>query len=131
MVGDIVKIHEKEVLPADVLILASSGDKGLAYCSTASLDGERNLKFRQAHASIQKKYVSNSEKDFLSKLYMDFYTPNVIDKNFHHFEGVGELQDEGQIEFKLDQALFRGCVIENTPYIIGLVIFTGKETKIM
>jgi magnesium-transporting ATPase (P-type) len=31
----------------------------------------------------------------------------------------------------MNQLLLRGCMLKNTEYIIGLVIYTGAESKIM
>lgn len=45
-VGDVVLLHDKEVVPADILVLATNGDNGNAFCSTATLDGERTLKVK-------------------------------------------------------------------------------------
>ena len=44
IVGDIVKIHSDEFIPADLLILYSSDPKGCCYVETKNLDGETNLK---------------------------------------------------------------------------------------
>ena len=45
-VGKIVKINEDEYIPADMLILNSSGPKGTCYVETKNLDGETNLKIK-------------------------------------------------------------------------------------
>lgn len=47
-VGQVVKINENEFLPADVLLVASSGLEGLCYVETKNLDGETNLKNKLA-----------------------------------------------------------------------------------
>ncbi|KAJ8574686.1 hypothetical protein ON010_g4525 [Phytophthora cinnamomi] len=39
-VGHLVKIHDQEQVPADIVILFSSQDNGEAMCETSSLDGE-------------------------------------------------------------------------------------------
>lgn len=48
VVGDVCFVKEDETFPADMILLKSSNDNGLAYIETASLDGERSLKHRSA-----------------------------------------------------------------------------------
>ena len=47
-VGDIVRVESEEPFPADLILLASSEPEGLCYIETANLDGETNLKIKQA-----------------------------------------------------------------------------------
>ena len=47
-VGMIVKIKRDEYFPADLIIINSSGPKGICYIETKDLDGETNLKHKQA-----------------------------------------------------------------------------------
>jgi magnesium-transporting ATPase (P-type) len=63
--GHIIVVRNREMIPADIVLLASSGDRGCAYIETSSIDGETNLKlrlsakhktdpnFNQAHESIE------------------------------------------------------------------------------
>jgi len=47
-VGNIVKVMENQYFPCDVLLVNSSLPKGICYVETKNLDGETNLKHKQA-----------------------------------------------------------------------------------
>ena len=51
---------------------------------------------------------------------------NVLSK----FEGTLKV-DDTTLALTNDQVLLRGCVLRNTRYCYGLVIFAGKDTKLM
>ena len=46
--GDIVMLNQNDVFPADLLVLYSEHAKGHCFVETASLDGETNLKIKEA-----------------------------------------------------------------------------------
>jgi phospholipid-transporting ATPase len=54
LVGNIVKVMEGEYFPADLILLKSADKSGQCYVETKSLDGETNLKTRQANKTIIK-----------------------------------------------------------------------------
>jgi P-type E1-E2 ATPase len=45
-VGDVIEIKSDQQIPADVIILRTSEEKGVCYVETKSLDGETNLKMK-------------------------------------------------------------------------------------
>lgn len=49
LVGDICFVENEEMFPADLVLLSSSNEGNVAYIETASLDGEKNLKPRNAY----------------------------------------------------------------------------------
>jgi hypothetical protein len=44
--GHIVVVKNREMVPADMLLIASSSENGSSYIETSSIDGETNLKLR-------------------------------------------------------------------------------------
>ena len=51
-VGQIVKVMENEFFPCDMYILNSSLKKGMCFVETKNLDGETNLKLKQADKNV-------------------------------------------------------------------------------
>ena len=47
-VGSIVKVCNKEEVPADLIVLSTSESKGICYVETSNIDGETNLKLKEA-----------------------------------------------------------------------------------
>ncbi|XP_012882029.1 PREDICTED: phospholipid-transporting ATPase FetA-like [Dipodomys ordii] len=125
-VGDIIKLKNNEQVTADLLLLSSSEPFSLTYIETTELDGETNLKVKQAIS------VTSDMKDNLELLSafdgeVKCEPPNnKLDK----FSGI--LTYKGEKYFlDQDKLLLRGCVIKNTDWCCGLVIYTGPDTKLM
>jgi phospholipid-transporting ATPase len=128
-VGDIIRVESEEPFPADLILLASSEPEGLCYIETANLDGETNLKIKQAIPETSH-LVSHSE---LSRLggRLRSEQPN---SSLYTYEGTLTMQTGGgekELPVAPDQLLLRGATLRNTPWIHGAVVFTGHETKLM
>jgi len=55
-IGDVLKIHKNEAIPADMLVIKTSLGSGFCYMETTNLDGESALKPRE-QLPILKNYV--------------------------------------------------------------------------
>ncbi|KAL4578301.1 hypothetical protein LXL04_014422 [Taraxacum kok-saghyz] len=95
------KVRQDTFFPADLLLLASTNPDSICYTETANLDGETNLKIRKALEKTWDYVTSEKASEF---------------KGF-------------KIEYL--SICLKGCSLRNTEYIVGTVIFTGHETKVM
>ena len=128
-VGDIVRVESEEPFPSDIVMLASSEPEGLCYIETANLDGETNLKIKQAIPETCD-YVIPAELARLGGR-IKSEQPN---SSLYTYEATLTMQDGGgekELPLAPDQLLLRGATLRNTPWIHGVVVFTGHETKLM
>ncbi|GAA6233537.1 phospholipid-transporting ATPase ID-like [Lates japonicus] len=125
-VGDIIKLENNQFVTADLLLLSSSEPLNLVYIETAELDGETNLKVRQALP------VTGDLGDDIEKL-ADFNGEVRCEPPNNRLDRfMGTLTFAGQ-KYPLDneKILLRGCTLRNTEWCFGLVLFGGPETKLM
>lgn len=126
--GMVVKVLEDEQFPTDILLLQSSDNAGGLFVETKNLDGETNLKSKSVHRKINELY-----KDFVDNSWSKLNGQVVCEQPnnaIYKFEGFLTV-DKTDYPQDADNFLLRGCTLRNTGYIIGLVVFTGADTKIM
>lgn len=128
-VGDIVRIESEEPFPADLVLLASSEPEGLCYIETANLDGETNLKIKQALPETSEMVSSSDLGRLGGKIRSE--QPN---SSLYTYEATLTMQAGGgekELPLNPEQLLLRGATLRNTPWVHAVVVFTGHETKLM
>uniref|UniRef100_A0A493TFQ9 Phospholipid-transporting ATPase n=1 Tax=Anas platyrhynchos platyrhynchos TaxID=8840 RepID=A0A493TFQ9_ANAPP len=154
-VGDIVKVTNGQHLPADMIILSSSEPQAMCYIETANLDGETNLKIRQGlsqTASLQSreelmKVSGRIECEGPNRHLYDFTGNLRLDgqrypswlcklnsarcKNNARSLASRLKKSHGPVPVGPDQILLRGAQLRNTQWVLGIVVYTGHDTKLM
>ncbi|KAK2518205.1 hypothetical protein Q9233_012716 [Columba guinea] len=124
-VGDIIKLENNQFVAADLLLLSSSEPHGLCYIETSELDGETNMKVRQAIPVTSELGDTGKLAGFDGEVICE-PPNNKLDK----FGGTLYWK-ENKYPLSNQNMLLRGCVLRNTEWCFGLVVFAGPDTKLM
>eukprot|EP00347_Sterkiella_histriomuscorum_P006239 403353535 len=112
--GDVVMVQKDKEFPSDLLLLYAP--KEIIYVDTMNLDGETNLK----------------EKNVFAK---EFDLPKILQLQGELVCDLpNESLDDWDCNIKINETKTlncKGCYLRNIDYCIGLVMYVGKESKIM
>ena len=129
-VGDLVVLRDHEQIPADIVVLSTSDPEGVCFVETKNLDGETNLKPRKS-VSATSTVVSEEDLERLSFI-LDCEPPH---QNLYSHQSILRYTDANgenkQESVTINELLLRGCTLRNTDWVIGLVAYTGADSKIM
>nr|XP_017030715.1 phospholipid-transporting ATPase ID isoform X4 [Drosophila kikkawai] len=125
-VGDVIRLDNNQFVAADILLLSTSEPNGLCFIETAELDGETNLKAKQC---LTETIELGDRHDLLWNFNGEILCerPNNL---LNKFDGTLIWRSQ---RFALDneKILLRGCVLRNTQWCYGVVVFAGVDTKLM
>lgn len=124
-VGDVIRLRRDDNLPADIVLLHATGANRVAYIETMALDGETNLKSKQACPLFAGRCASAAgmaacEATVVSE------DPNL---DLYNYEGRATVNGE-TLPLTINHVVYRGSTLRNTDEVIGLVVNTGEECKI-
>ncbi|XP_029698644.1 phospholipid-transporting ATPase IB isoform X2 [Takifugu rubripes] len=125
-VGDIVKVTNGQHLPADMVIVSSSEPQAMCYTETSNLDGETNLKIRQGLPLTAGAQTLDDLVGLLGRLECE--GPN---RHLYDFTGTLRLENHNPAPLGPDQVLLRGAQLRNTQWVVGIVVYTGHDSKLM
>ena len=131
--GEIVQVEQDEVFPADLVLLDSPLPEGICFIETGSLDGEKTLKQKNPSPLTIGKFNNDGKCNEMFNLEGECICdqPN---PELYFLNGKINMNLNGEVlKFPVDQKqlLLKGAKLKNTQWIVGLIIYTGHNCKIM
>lgn len=130
-VGDIIRLENDEWVPADIILLTSTNEMGEVFIETMALDGETNLKSKLPNIELNK--TTNKAKNLFDLSgTITSEDPNIDLYNYEGSLNISNIRTNEKETYPLgpDNVIYRGSIIRNTDCCLGVVIFTGEESKI-
>lgn len=130
-VGDMIKIQKDRRIPADMILLRTEEDDGEAFIRTDQLDGETDWKLKTACTYTQKITDEAVLRTPQGKTCITIDPPM---ESIHAFAGTFTTSTDASasnvtLPLTIDNALWANTVLASGTTIIGLVIYTGSETR--
>ena len=144
-VGEIVLVKEDCVIPSDMAMIDSFLSDGQCYVETSSLDGEKSLKEKIAPKAINGVFsdtINNATNVDFTTVDIDisgFCQCNYPNPDLNRLDGKIDLHYSTSLGTYIDktfpievsQLLLKGAFLRNTPWVAGIVLYTGMSNKIM
>jgi magnesium-transporting ATPase (P-type) len=114
----------------------------MVYIETSNLDGETNLKIRQALSETNMPIVKDLAGYDSGMITDALDNPAILgqlkgtltceppNNRLHDFEGFLEM-DGAKFSLNANQLLLRGAQLRQTRWAVGLVVFSGYDTKVV
>jgi len=124
-VGDLIKVHKDQRVPADIMLLRTGDGTGEAFIRTDQLDGETDWKLRTALGVTQ--VVSDDEALLGNGFTLTAEAPM---KDIHKFNGkLLQSSTDQHFGVGIDNMMWANTVLASGPHIVGVVVYTGIETR--
>jgi len=132
--GDIIKLEGQMAVPVDMILVYTSfhEDGNKCYIETANIDGETNLKVREAPVAFLEQFQTKMKQNQVIKQYftgeVEFESPNKV---IHSFVGTLSLtENQLKVPLNAENLLLKSAIFSNTDWAYGIAIYTGQDTKI-
>ena len=138
-VGELVEVEQGETFPADLILIDSDLQDGICFIETGTLDGEKTLKQKESPKQTASKFMGeNKEKckniEISGMIVADKPNPELYRLNGKmHIEFKTNNNNVEIYDIALDakQLLLKGAKLENTGWIVGIVVYAGHNCKLM
>ena len=102
----------------------------MCYIETKNLDGESNLKYKQANAAIAKNFLKEEDFAKITGL-IECTQPNEIINDFSARYYEDPLDNTKFINIDKQSLLLKGCSLKQTACVYGIAVYLGKNTKML
>lgn len=124
-VGDTVLVRDNEQFPADMVCLHTSLEGDVCFVKTANLDGETNLKLRSVAPGVSTDSVAHA------LMLEGEVTAEAPSPNLTSMEGTIRIEGSEKVALSINEVLLRGTTLKNTGSVVGCVVYTGHESRIV
>ena len=144
--GEIILLYENKSIPADMILIDTGFGEGICYVETSSLDGEKTLKLKVANKYTQG-FISNDIKtnkgierfilqgNYSFNGFIKINSPNIdlnyVNGTMHAIFNKDGQKIEQDIMISTNEFLLKGSILKNTNWVIGIVVYTGMNNKII
>jgi phospholipid-translocating ATPase len=128
-VGDLVKIHVNQAAPADLILVHVTDKSDSVFIRTDQLDGETDWKARRPLHSTHKNVKQLTD---LQQYIKDNVLCERPSQAIYEFTGLYThitAQGEEKEALGLENTMWANTVLASQGYVIGLVTYTGRDTR--
>jgi len=144
--GTLVRLVKGDQVPADMLVLVTSHVHAdpCVYVETSNIDGETYLKRVFTHKPLVDHLLGSEENrsdptdeivldpfDFALRIRGAEIGYDAPSPSLSSFEGTLRMHEGSQVNFTAENMLFRGSEVRNVKWVVGIVLYTGRETKVL
>ncbi|KDO27822.1 hypothetical protein SPRG_07096 [Saprolegnia parasitica CBS 223.65] len=133
VVGDVLRVSEHEWVPADAVLLLTSEQGQIAHVETSNLDGETSLKVKTCPSYVD---VVLERAEHLRSVVGTVRT-EAPHESLYTFEGEIAMTDKASptsastTSLHMDNVVLRGTKLVNTEWVVCVVVYTGRDTKLL
>lgn len=133
LVGDIIALTAMDEVPADIMLLSVGNEEHQCYVDASEVIGEGGLKVKSPAKETQAIIDTLSFDQAITLLNLIDNDLHVVtpSKAFKSFRGKFRLVTAPtSTDVTMKNLILRGMKIVHTPWVIGVVVYTGVETKV-